>query len=898
MSDTEDSFKEAESSNSDEDFDLNSTFVRNVQSKLSRSNMGKKTPVKTDPAGTKVEVTTQQVVGANALQGGGGGPGGPPLVGGSPKGVLGNQARASVTTKFPNPLTPDFEPDLEGLEEINLEIPDEIANDTSDEGVREARRFAKVIELQKCRTKLYGNITRMKNTFWKVWKNQTDMDEWQRIHDRIKEAEVQVSTLNSEIIKLGESLNKYERGQMSKYLTIATTLRTNIECLMDAASGPIPDLASDMIEDFVKEEKVVRKAASPEGRALKRLEEKVAQLELDKNNYLSSTLRDPDDPPDPPGVRSKKKEPDYRGLDKLELIKFSGNESGYQRFKVSFISAHENRELGNKWLALKLEKSLTDRPLELVQKYLSAGLNDSTYKEMWDLLDSRFGGAAVEDAYIVAEFKKAGVLKSNSLKELERMFDVFNIQSNYYQKSDADSLKSETSFITQMAREKLNYKHSTEFVKFILLKGKKNCFASILEWLEQKFKVAQITERQFCQASTSKFSSSANHLYEEGEVSGSEAETEGADEGSLLDKLESQTFFTQDGAGKFKPVNFRKFASKSLGNRKPGFASANKFPSKVMNGCPVCKVPHDLTVCQKFKNMSIKERYFILFRDKICFHCLLGSHAAKDCKTKDGKLCGVSDCPRYHHPLLHRDPREGNFIEDDMRELTPAEIEAGSILHVSAPGTISIQTLVCEISGFDVQRSKTVALIDTGSNVTCIDASFAKERNFPIRAVQKDRIVHLVDRVVKVEGESYLVEFMISAVDDLVRQTLHAWTVPDLAAKTGVVDWSERKKDFPHLKDVDFPSLPENPQIQILIGIDYPHLFVPKKVVANKARPLDPVAFRTPLGWTCIGRSKQPWCPKENKMEVVSYTDITSLALYEKVLFDEPESAKFLGKID
>jgi hypothetical protein len=139
---------------------------------------------------------------------------------------------------------------------------------------------------------------------------------------------------------------------------------------------------------------------------------------------------------------------------------------------------------------------------------------------------------------------------------------------------------------------------------------------------------------------------------------------------------------------------------------------------------------------------------------------------------------------------------------------------------------------------------------------------------------------------------------MISAVDDLVRQTLHAWTVPDLAAKTGVVDWSERKKDFPHLKDVDFPSLPENPQIQILIGIDYPHLFVPKKVVANKARPLDPVAFRTPLGWTCIGRSKQPWCPKENKMEVVSYTDITSLALYEKVLFDEPESAKFLGKID
>jgi hypothetical protein len=81
------------------------------------------------------------------------------------------------------------------------------------------------------------------------------MDEWQRIHDRIKEAEIQISILNSEIIKLGESLNKYKCRQMSKYLTIATTLRTNIECLMDAVSGPISGLASDMLDNFVTEEK-------------------------------------------------------------------------------------------------------------------------------------------------------------------------------------------------------------------------------------------------------------------------------------------------------------------------------------------------------------------------------------------------------------------------------------------------------------------------------------------------------------------------------------------------------------------------------------------------------------------------------------------------------------------
>jgi hypothetical protein len=512
----------------------------------------------------------------------------------------------------------------------------------------------------------------MKTTFWKVWKNQQDMDEWQRIHDRIKEAEIQISTLNSEIIKLGESLNKYECQQMSKYLMIATTLRTNVECLMDAVSGPIPGLASDMLDNFVKEEKLVRKAASPEGRALKRLEDEVALMKLERTAYLCSNTKDPDKTLD----RSWKRDPDYHGIDKLEIRKFSGNEEGYQRFRVAFMSAHENRYLGNKWLALKLEKSLTDRPLELVQKYLSAGLDDSTYQKMWDLLDSRFGGAAVEDAYIVAEFKKAGVLKSNSLKELERMFDVFNIQSDYYQKSDADSLKSETSFITQMAREKLNYKHSTEFVKFILLKKKKNCFASILEWLEQKFKVAQITERQFCKPNTSKFQSHSHHTYGEEEASESEAESESSERGSVAGKQEPQTLYVRDSTGRFKPVNLQDLIPKGHPERRQSLSGVNR----VSNSCPVCRASHNLSACPKFKDMTVKQRYFILHRDKICYHCLLGVHILPDCKSNVGQLCEVNNCARYHHPLLHREPRDGNLIEDGtLRDPTPEEVAAGSI---------------------------------------------------------------------------------------------------------------------------------------------------------------------------------------------------------------------------
>ena len=265
-------------------------------------------------------------------------------------------------------------------------------------------------------------------------------------------------------------------------------------------------------------------------------------------------------------------------------------------------------------MALKLEGKLSDKPLDLVQKYLSAGLDDTTYDEMWKLLDSRFGGSSVEDAYIVAEFKKAGVLRNGSMDELKRMYDVFNVQSSYYKKNDAASLLSETSFITQMAREKLNYHHSKEFVKFLVETEKENCFSSILEWLKKKFHIAQITERQFCKPSSSRYRGSSHHPCEGEDDYESEYE-DGSQASSWSNKPASQICSSRDNTHKNNPVSFRKFPSK-------GFVSTNKLPSKSKNGCPICKVSHNLTTCPKFEDMTMKERYFYVYRDKICFHCL------------------------------------------------------------------------------------------------------------------------------------------------------------------------------------------------------------------------------------------------------------------------------------
>ena len=79
-----------------------------------------------------------------------------------------------------------------------------------------------------------------------------------------------------------------------------------------------------------------------------------------------------------------------------------------------------------------------------------------------------------------------------------------------------------------------------------------------------------------------------------------------------------------------------------------------------------------------------------------------------------------------------------------------------------------------------------------------------------------------------------------------------------------MVDWSERKKQFPHLKDINFPKMPEDSTIKIIMGVDNTALYAPVKIVPNDENDKDPIAIKLSLGWTCVGRSS----PSPYKNEV------------------------------
>lgn len=66
-----------------------------------------------------------------------------------------------------------------------------------------------------------------------------------------------------------------------------------------------------------------------------------------------------------------------------------------------------------------------------------------------------------------------------------------------------------------------------------------------------------------------------------------------------------------------------------------------------------------------------------------------------------------------------------------------------------------------------------------------------------------------------------------------------------------VVDWNKFKKQWPHLKNIDFLSSPKRPIVDMLIGLECADLLYAIEEV--RGRPGEPIARLTPLGWTCIG---------------------------------------------
>ena len=252
--------------------------------------------------------------------------------------------------------------------------------------------------------------------------------------------------------------------------------------------------------------------------------------------------------------------------------------------------------------------------------------------------------------------------------------------------------------------------------------------------------------------------------------------------------------------------------------------------------CVVCYQNHAVWSCETFRAKTVSERWSTAKQNRLCFKCLGKNHIARFCRRQ--MLCGIGGCTKTHNRLLHSENEEKPKCKrySYKSDQTPMPLADSAALR-----TIPV------ILKHGSRRIKVNALLDDASTNTYIDSNVAAELG--VQGHMQRVNVSVLNGDVK-EMETMPVDIGLESIDGKTDIQMHAYTSGSVTGDLKVIDWRQYAGQWSHLEDIDFPSTGSGHTIGMLIGLDHADLHYSYKDVRGKKG--DPIARRTPLGWTCI----------------------------------------------
>ena len=121
----------------------------------------------------------------------------------------------------------------------------------------------------------------------------------------------------------------------------------------------------------------------------------------------------------------------------------------------------------------------------------------------------------------------------------------------------------------------------------------------------------------------------------------------------IFGKISNDNKHTDLPSGKRQPHHHvRNYATQ--GEQRPPRSTETTNKGRTIR-CPSCNANHWLSQCDKFKRMTVDERYKFVRTKKLCINCLTPDHFVRDCLKKS--FCRIEDCPAKHSTFLHlKDP--------------------------------------------------------------------------------------------------------------------------------------------------------------------------------------------------------------------------------------------------
>ena len=247
----------------------------------------------------------------------------------------------------------------------------------------------------------------------------------------------------------------------------------------------------------------------------------------------------------------------------------------------------------------------------------------------------------------------------------------------------------------------------------------------------------------------------------------------------------------------------------------------------------------ELSLCNKFKSMSLNDRYKLVRSLKLCYNCLKGKHFTNKCRKP--KICNVTNCNVKHHILLHSWVKPDNGHTAVQSSCNCAATEGSTVKNC-----LGIIPVI--VRGGDGSSCQTYALLDDGADKTLCDERLLRSLNITGKPVTF-RMSTANSREGIIHGQE--ADLDIQPIDGNESITLRkVWSVKSLPISTRSAAKYADIRNLPYLSGINIPDIDTN-DVMMLIGTDSPIAHIPLEVKFGNSD--EPYAIRTRLGWAIRG---------------------------------------------
>ena len=503
----------------------------------------------------------------------------------------------------------------------------------------------------------------------------------------------------------------------------------------------------------------------------------------------------------------------WRQLKRVQIPVFNGEKSKYQSWKAAFLACIDSAPATGEYKLLQLRQYLSGEALKVID---SLGHSATAYEAAKDRLERKFGGRRRQIAIYLEELEQFRQIRTGNAKDIEEFADLLDIAMINLQEAGHHHELGDGSLYNKLQR-KIPEAMLARYQRWLFEHNKEESVVSLRTWILQEAEFQTVASEKV-RGVTGKLSDTPTR--------------------STPRQSSQRTFFGEAKGGR-----------KSQKSR-----------------CPECEKQHGIWVCPEFIHRSVQDRWSTAKRLQLCYRCLAQGHPGKSCPRS--RICGQNGCRDMHHKLLHKPgpteqpkrsadntevkrPAEQDVTSDQATGVTEGKVQTEQTTMMTQryvnTDFIGLRTVPVVLQNGD--RSLTIhALLDDASTKTYVNADIAAELGLQ---GQTERVTVNVLNGQAETFETKPVNVEVKSVSGNVNMVVNAYTVNRVTGNMPVVDWNKFKKQWPHLKNIDFLSSPKRPIVDMLIGLDCADLLYAIEEV--RGRPGEPIARLTPLGWTCIG---------------------------------------------